>query len=277
MTFRLRHSFFALKVALASTFLPIPSAAEVTLTYQLKLDGQASTQALHVNDQRAWMKGLGGNDRWDLIFDAPTTTWALIDHQQQETLAFRQKDLRKIEGQIHALGPLLEGLKGSLKTPSGDQEGLLQNLLKKAHPEGKGISDPKAPTWTLKATGTREHVARLSCLPFEIRHGSKEGLSICPLSLSRLDIPPAERATLSRLLEEATGILMAAQGLIATKTLPRLTEKDLKQLTGLPLSVRSLTPSKPGSLRLESIDIQAHSDEEPRWPQNYRQRKIKLW
>jgi len=70
---------------------------------------------------------------------------------------------------------------------------------------------------------------------------------------------------------------MAAQGLIATKTIPRLTEKELKQLNGLPLSVRSLTPSKPGSLRLESIEIQAHSDVEPRWPQNYRQRKIKLW
>jgi len=154
MTFRLRHSFFALTVTLASTLLPIPSEAEVTLTYHLNVDGQASTQALHVNDQRAWMKGLGGNDRWDLIFDAATTTWALIDHQQQETLAFRQKDLKKIEGQIHALGPLLEGLKGSLKTPPGDQGGLLQNLLKKGHPEGKEIPDPKAPTWTLKATGT---------------------------------------------------------------------------------------------------------------------------
>ncbi len=277
MTFWLRHSFFVLTVPLVSALWPIKAQAEVTLTYHLDLDGRVSKQALHVNDQRAWMKGFGGNNRWDLIFDAPTTTWALIDHQQQETLAFRQKDLRKIEGQINALSPLLQGLKGSLKTPPGNQEGLLQNLLKKGHPEGKGTSDPKAPTWTVKATGTKEHVGRFTCLPFEIHHGSKEGLTICPLSISHLDIPHDERATLSRLLEEATGILMTAQGLIATKTIPSLTEKDLKRLTGLPLSVRSLTPNQPGSLRLESIDIQAHSDEEPRWPQNYRQRKIKLW
>lgn len=277
----LKTPCFIFWVTLLSALLPITAQGEVTLTYHLDLDSRTSTQVIHINDQRAWIKGFGGHNRWDLIFDATSTTWALIDHQQKETLTFRQKDLRKIEGQMNAIGPLLEGLKESLKTLPGDQGG----LLKKSRPEDKGFSNPKASTWTLKAKGTTERLARLTCQTFEIRHGSREGLTFCPAPLSSLDLPAAERAILQRLLEEATGILMAAQGLLATKGLPSLTEKaipslsekDLERLAGLPLSMRSLTDSKPGSFRLESIEIQGHPGEEPRWPENYRQRKLKLW
>ena len=251
------------------------SLAASTLEYRLKMSGNPIEQRLEIQNGRAWIHGLGGEPEMDLLFDAESGQWAIINRKRQSYTAFSEKSVRQLSEQLELVAPLVKGLSEQMGGLSADQLQQWGRLLENVPIEQINRLKKTAKKTKLAAAAKPQRIAGIECRPFKV-DSSGTHLDFCladPLSLA---LPEPDAKTLSQMTASSRAMIQNA-GTLSARFGLNLATSDLSKISGLPVAFRE-GGSNPGmDLEFLGVKTPEHPLKSPNIPDGYHQEKIKLW
>jgi len=266
---------FALCLAAVLSSFSFESSGDSILEYRLKAAGAPAEQQLEIQNAQAWIHGLGGDPEMDLLFDAQSGQWAIIDRKRKSFTAFSEKSVRQLSEQLELVAPLVKGLGEQMGNLSADQQQQWGRLLEKVPVEEINRLQKTAKKTKLIAAGKPQRVGGIECRPFKV-DSSATHLDFCLAEPSALTLPEEDAKTLARMTESSRAMIQNA-GSLSARFGFSLAANDLTKISGLPLAFRE-GGSKPGmELQFLGVKTPEHPLRAPDIPSGYRQEKIKLW
>ena len=266
---------FALYLAPFLSCLNDPSFGASILEYRLKSAGAPIEQQLEIQNGQAWIHGLGGDPEMDLLFDAQSGQWAVIDRKRKSFTAFSEKSVRQLSEQLELVAPLVKGLGEQMGGLSADQQQQWGRLLEKVPVEEINRLQKTAKKTKLVATGKPQRVGGIECRPFKV-DSSASHLDFCLAEPSALALPEEDAKTLTRMTESSRAMIQNAGSLSARFGL-NLAANDLSKLSGLPVAFREGGSKSGMDLQFLGLKTAERPLRSPDIPTGYRQEKIKLW
>lgn len=266
---------FILCVALLLNGLFGNTFAASIVEYRLKVSGAPIEQRLEIQNGRAWINGLGGNSEMDLLFDAQSGQWAVIDRNRESFTAFSEKSVRQLSEQLELVAPLVKGLGEQMNGLSPDQRQQWGRLLEKVPVEEINRLQKTAKKTKLITSGKSQRISGIECRPFKV-DSSATHLDFCLAEPSALALPEEDARTLTRMTESSRAMIQNA-GTLSARFGLNLAATDLSKISGLPIALRE-GGAKPG-LDLQLLGAKSTSEplHPPDIPPGFHQEKIKLW
>jgi hypothetical protein len=251
------------------------SFAGSTLVYQFKESGKSFEQQLQIQDSWAWISGLGGNPQIDLLFDARSGEWAVIDREHQSFTHFSEKSIHQLSSQLELITPLVSRLGKQTGNLSTEQQDQWSQFLKKAPIEEINQLQKMARKAKLVAKRSSQREGGIECRLFEVDSSSNHH-SFCLAEPSAFAIPERDSMTLAKMSESIRAIIQSA-GLISTHFGFHLSAKDLTKIAGFPVSFREGESKSGLELQFLGAKNAAKPLHAPDIPSSFHKEKIKLW
>jgi|APCry1669189733_1035249.scaffolds.fasta_scaffold10060_2 hypothetical protein len=267
-------TFLLCLATLMSGLCPESFAASI-LEYRFKDSGTPVTQALEIQNGRAWIHGLGGDPEMDLLFDAQSGQWAVINRKRQSFTAFSEKSVRQLSEQLELVAPLVKGLGEQMGGLSESQRQQWGHLLEKVPVDEINRLQKTAKKTKLVASGKPQRIAGIECRPFKV-DSSATHVDFCLAEPASLALPEEDARTLLRMTESSRAMIQNAGSLSARFGL-NLAANDLAKISGLPISFREGSTKAGVELQLIGVKSAGEPLRSPDIPSGYRQEKIKLW
>lgn len=251
------------------------SLAASTLEYRLKMSGNPIEQRLEIQNGRAWIHGLGGEPEMDLLFDAESGQWAIINRKRQSYTAFSEKSVRQLSEQLELVAPLVKGLSEQMGGLSADQLQQWGRLLENVPIEQINRLKKTAKKTKLAAAAKPQRIAGIECRPFKV-DSSATHLDFCLAEPSAFALPEEDARTLARMTESSQGMIQNA-GSLSARFGVSLAAKDLTKIAGFPVSFREGESKSGLELQFLGAKNAAKPLHAPDIPSSFHQEKIKLW
>jgi hypothetical protein len=265
----------ALCLAVVLCTFSIECLADSVLAYRLKTGGSPVEQQLEIQNGQAWIHGLGGDAEMDLLFDAQSGQWAVIDRKRKSFTTFSEKSVRQLSEQLELVAPLVKGLGEQMGGLSADQQQQWGRLLEKVPVEQINRLQKTAKKTKLVATGKSQRIAGIECRPFKV-DSSGTHLDFCLADPLTLALPEPDAKTLSQMTASSRAMIQNA-GTLSARFGLNLATSDLSKISGLPVAFRE-GGSNPGmDLQFLGVKTPEHPLKSPNIPDGYHQEKIKLW
>ena len=266
---------FALCLSIVLSSLSPESFASSILEYRLKTSDSPVVQRLEIQNGRAWIHGLGGDAEMDLLFDAQSGQWAIINRKRQSFTAFSEKSVRQLSDQLELVAPLVKGLGEQMGGLSSDQQQQWGRLLENVPVEEINRLQKAAKKTKLMLSGKPQRVAGIECRAFKV-DSSGAHLDFCLADPAAIALPDEDAKTLAQMTESSRAMIQHAGSLSARFGLA-LANNDLAKLSGLPISFREGASKSGVDLQFLGVKSAAEPLRSPDIPPGYRQEKLKLW
>lgn len=251
------------------------SFAASILEYRLKESGTPIPQTLEIQNGRAWIHGLGGDPEMDLLFDAQSGQWAIINRKRQSFTAFSEKSIRQLSEQLELIAPLVKGLGDQMGGLSESQRQQWGRLLEKVPVDEINRLQKTVKKTKLVASGKSQRIAGIDCRPFKV-DSSATHVDFCLAEPASLALPEEDAQTLARMTESSRAMIQNAGGLSARFGL-NLATNDLAKISGLPVSFREGGTKAGVELQFLGVKSAGEPLKSPDIPPGFHQEKLKLW
>ncbi len=266
---------FALCLATFLGSLGPESQAASILEYRLKESGSPIVQQIEIQNGRAWIHGLGGDPEMDLLFDAQSGQWAVINRKRQSFTAFSEKSVRQLSEQLELVAPLVKGLGEQMGGLSADQRQQWGRLLENVPVEEINRLQKTAKKTKLVASGKLQRVAGIECRPFKV-DSSATHLDFCLADSAAIALPEEDAKTLAKMTNSTQAMIQHA-GSLSVRFGLNLAANDLAKISGLPVSFREGSAKSGLDIQFLGIKNPTEPLRSPDIPSGYHQEKIKLW
>lgn len=256
------------------TRCPILFAA-TTLEYRYLEGKNTVPQSLAIQGKKAWISSLAGNAQTDLLFDAETGQWTLIQKDKRTFTVFSEKAIRKLSSQIELFAPLVKGVSKQLGDLRPEQQQKWGRLLDNIPVEAIDRLQKHPPKTKVSEGKKSQRIANIPCRSIHVEADAHR-IELCLADPGQMELPSEEAKTLVELSNSLQSILRSA-GVISAQVGLNISAKELGTLVGLPLSYQETSSSTRNELKFVGMKSSEEALAPPEIPSGFRQEKIKFW
>lgn len=262
-------------------FLVIPAKvrADAVLEFSVRQDAKsaAATQTMAVKDGRILVRGEGGSEHLDFLFDRWAQIVTVIDHQKHTVKRVDEEQVDRLNQQASTVQPLVQGLAEQVAKLTPEERSKWQGLL------GQSISLDKIaqaaqppPATTLMAAGRDKEVAGVRCKPMRIMQGATALADLCLADHAAIQIPDSDFATIRSLLAFYERLARRSQRVARQfgVIIPMISTREMK---GVPVALHDLSTEEGGSVTLRKISTTVVSAEMLQIPAGYAAEPLVPW
>jgi hypothetical protein len=280
MSFSMKKIKFIVLYLTICAIMALPSLvnADVVLEYLVKESGiaAATTQNIAIKNDQIMVKAAGGDKNHDLLYRHVAESVVIIDHRKGTLMTVDEQQVDRINQQLENVQPLLQGLGEQITKLSPDQRQACQELLGDSVSLDMVAKAAESPTpIRLVAVGVRE-VMGIRCRVMRVMQGVTPMAEVCLADPATMKISDKDSATIRSLFDFYERLAPKSQGLARQigLTLPNIAAREV---TGIPIEFRGLSPTKNGIMTLSRISISPVSPELMRIPSGYTAVPLTLW
>ena len=250
--------------------------ADAVLEYTVDQGHRTAVQTVNIRDGSVWIKGAGGDDRMDALYERSSERLTLIDHRKQRYTPISEDSVKRLTGQIEDATPLLRGLGDQIRKLNPKQRAKWEKLLGGVPLDAFEAAQHELKDAKLQPVG-QKHIAGIPCEAMQFSGNKAAGdIEFCLAQPAMLGLPEQDAETLQALTGFVRILAQKAHGLASPFGLA-LAGSDIDKLAGIPIQIRERQGKHPLSMTLSRAGAAKGATDGFKIPENYRPDTLKLW
>ncbi len=259
----MRHTF-----TFATLMLCEALYADATLQFQVHdlaaPNAPVRTQTLYVKNQRILIKGAGGDDRVDIVFDQATQTMSIVDHVKRTYLPLDEQSVSRLADRAEGL---VSAVQEQLAALPPEQQAQLEALLGDSAMGAVTKEVPQPDPKTYSRSGART-VNGIACEGIAVLKGGRKTAELCVASADAIGISADDFATV-KAFQKFGEQLAARASQLAERFGARVPEFGTQKLDGLPVELKDYSGTANMAMLVTRVATDAIADRALQIPAGY--------
>jgi hypothetical protein len=270
------HRCFLLSVILTLTVAP--GHADSLIEFRIDKKEKRSIQPVIVKDNSLLIKGVGGNENLDILYQKTDERLLVINHGKQQITPITENGIENVANQSKLIAPLIRGITDRLKSLSPKQQANPKGIDRETSMSQSGSDSAlqsEESSISVRAGGTK-NIAGIDCKQINVRKRSKTVAELCLANPTALKLSDSDYGTIRSLLDFTQRLVKKANGL-SNQFGFNLPASEIDNLRGIPLELKNFSGKRSVTSTLIRITKSDHLTDKLNAPGNYKIRELKLW